>query len=151
MCFPTMNPTGCMLFHSLIPCDFVNEQHLRFSGSENPTGLNIEIQINTTSVIYDMGQLWLIPWKVTPDKIQDLDVVPILQSTQGTQLQPGQHLHGLVGFSQRRVLARTALELLGFPAVSAFDWTWAVISDSNFQNYINYSQLPISRKCVSLV
>jgi hypothetical protein len=92
-----------MLFHSLIPCDFVND-HLWFSGSENPTGLNIEIQINTTSVISDIGQLWLIPWKVTPDKIQDLDVVPILQLTQGTQLQPRQHLHGLVGFSQHRVL-----------------------------------------------
>jgi len=36
-------PTGCMLFHSLIPCDFVND-HLWFLGSENPTGLNIEIQ-----------------------------------------------------------------------------------------------------------
>jgi len=79
-----------------------------------------------------------------------LDVVPILQLTQGTQLQPGQHLHGLVRFSQHRVLARTVLELLGFPAVSTFDWTWAVIPDSNFQRYINYSQLPIGRKRVSL-
>jgi len=95
--------------------------NLWFSGSENPTGLNIEIKINTTSVISDMGRLWLILWKVTPDKIQDLDVVPILQLTQGTQLQPGQHLHGFVGFSQRRVLVRTVLGMLGVPAVSPFD------------------------------
>jgi len=106
ICFPTMNTTGC---------------------SENPTGLNIEIQIDTTSVISDMGRLWLLPWKVTLDEIQDLDVVPILQSTQGTQLQPGQHLDGLVGFSRRRVLARTVSGLLGFPA-----------------RYIDYSQLPIA-------
>ena len=72
-----------MLFRYLIPCNFIND-HLWFSGSDNPTGLNIEIQINTTSVISDMGQLWLIPWKITLDKIQDLDVFPILQSTQGT-------------------------------------------------------------------
>ena len=89
-----------------------------FSGSINPTNLNIEIQINPNAMTSDMGRLWLVPWKGTPDKIQNLDVVPILKSTLGTQLQRGQHLDGLVGFSQRRVLARTVSGMMGFPAVS---------------------------------
>jgi len=49
------------------------------------------------------------------------------QSIPGTQLLPGQHIQGLVGFSQRRVLERTIFEMMGFSP-----------------SYTNYSLLPIT-------
>lgn len=110
MCIPK---NICLYHFAPYQLAFLKTFLLSLTGTGSATSLRIDVQVNPTTTISDMGRFWLIPSPANPKNIDlTLEAIP------GSQLLPGQHIQGFVGFSLRKVLTRSILEIMGILPVS---------------------------------